>query len=39
VHDAAGRAVAGPVRVVEISTGGPQGAVPLVPAQDGGGTR
>jgi hypothetical protein len=39
VHDAAGRAVAGSVRVVEISTGGPQGTVPLVPAQDGGGTR
>jgi len=39
VIDAAGRAVAGPVRVVEISTSGPQGTVPLVPGQDGGGSR
>jgi len=39
VKDAAGRAVAGPVRAVVISTGGPQGTVPLVPAQDDGGAR
>jgi len=39
VRDAAGRAVAGPMRVVEISTSGPQGTVPLVPMQDGGGTQ
>ncbi len=39
VKDAAGRLVAGPVRVVEISTGGPQGTVPLVPQTTAGGTR
>jgi hypothetical protein len=38
VKDAAGRSVAGPVHTVEISTGGPQGTVPIVPTQ-GGGTR
>lgn len=31
VKDAAGRTIQGPVRSVEISTGGPQGTVPLVP--------
>lgn len=31
VKDAVGRVVAGPVRMVEISTAGPQGAVPLIP--------
>jgi hypothetical protein len=39
VKDAAGRSVAGPVRSVEISTGGPQGTVPIVPTQVSGGTR
>ena len=34
VKDAVGRAVTGPVRTVAISTGGPQGNVPLVPAAD-----
>jgi flagellar hook capping protein FlgD len=34
VKDTVGRAVAGPVRMVAISTGGPQGNVPLVPAAE-----
>lgn len=34
VKDTVGRAVAGPVRMVAISTGGPQGTVPLVPAAE-----
>ena len=36
VKDAVGRLVAGPTRTVEISTGGPQGTVPLVPQADAG---
>ncbi len=36
VKDAAGRLVSGPLHVVEISTGGPQGTVPLLPTQAGG---
>jgi hypothetical protein len=36
VKDAVGRTVAGPVRTVEISTGGPQGTVPLVPSASNG---
>lgn len=36
VRDAAGRAVVGPMRLVEISTIGPQGSVPLVPTQASG---
>jgi hypothetical protein len=34
VKDAAGRVVAGPVRFIAISTGGPQGAVPMVPSAE-----
>jgi len=34
VKDAVGRVVSGPVRVVAISTGGPQGSVPIVPSAD-----
>ena len=34
VKDAVGRTVTGPVRTVAISTGGPQGTVPLVPAAE-----
>jgi hypothetical protein len=34
VKDAVGRVVAGPVKWVAISTGGPQGAVPVVPSAD-----
>ena len=34
VKDAVGRTVAGPVRTIAISTGGPQGTVPLVPAAE-----
>jgi hypothetical protein len=34
VKDSVGRTVAGPVRSVAISTGGPQGNVPLVPAAE-----
>ncbi len=34
VKDTVGRTVAGPVRMVAISTGGPQGTVPLVPAAE-----
>ena len=33
VRDQAGRVVLGPVRTVEISTGGPQGEVPVLPVQ------
>lgn len=33
VKDREGREVAGPVRTVEISTGGPQGDVPVIPVQ------
>ena len=33
VHDADGREIVSPVRTVEISTGGPQGAVPVIPVQ------
>ncbi|MEO5989027.1 MAG: FlgD immunoglobulin-like domain containing protein, partial [Candidatus Eisenbacteria bacterium] len=36
VRDAAGRAVVGPMRMVEISSVGPQGTVPLVPTQASG---
>lgn len=36
VKDAVGRTVAGPTRTIEISTGGPQGTVPLVPSADAG---
>jgi hypothetical protein len=36
VKDGAGRTVVGPVHTVEISTGGPQGTVPIVPTQAGG---
>jgi hypothetical protein len=36
VKDAVGRTVVGPVRSVEISTGGPQGTVPLVPSAENG---
>jgi hypothetical protein len=36
VKDAVGRTVTGPVRTVEISTGGPQGTVPLVPSATNG---
>jgi len=36
VNDAAGRLVSGPMRTVEISTGGPQGTVPLVPSAENG---
>lgn len=39
VQDAVGRAVAGPVHMVEISTSGPQGSVPLVPTTDAGVSR
>jgi len=39
VKDAVGRHVAGPMRQVEISTGGPQGTVPLVPTASNGGER
>ena len=34
VKDAVGRVVTGPVRTIAISTGGPQGTVPLVPAAE-----
>jgi flagellar hook assembly protein FlgD len=34
VKDAVGRVVAGPARYIAISTGGPQGAVPLVPTAE-----
>ena len=34
VKDAAGRTVAGPARFITISTGGPQGSVPLVPSAE-----
>jgi len=34
VKDAAGRVVAGPPRFIAISTGGPQGAVPMVPSAE-----
>jgi len=34
VKDTVGRVVAGPARLVAISTGGPQGTVPLVPAAE-----
>src|SRR5262249_23828774 len=34
VKDAAGRVVTGPVKLVAISTGGPQGSVPMVPSAD-----
>lgn len=34
VKDSVGRVVAGPVRMVAISTGGPQGSVPLVPSAE-----
>lgn len=34
VKDKAGRKVTGPTKIVEISTAGPQGAVPLVPSMD-----
>jgi hypothetical protein len=34
VKDSVGRTVAGPVRTIAISTGGPQGTVPLVPAAE-----
>ena len=33
VHDADGREIVSPTRTVEISTGGPQGAVPVIPIQ------
>lgn len=36
VQDAVGRSVTGPMRELVISTGGPQGKVPLVPAQASG---
>lgn len=39
VKDAVGRNVVGPMRAVEISTGGPQGTVPLVPTADSGASR
>ena len=39
VKDAVGRLVAGPMRHVEISTGGPQGTVPLEPTASNGGER
>jgi hypothetical protein len=39
VKDDAGRVVAGPVHIVEISTGGPQGTVPLIPQADNGATK
>ncbi len=39
VKDAVGRLVAGPMRHVEISTGGPQGNVPLEPTASIGGER
>jgi hypothetical protein len=38
VHDAAGRVVTGPTHVLEISTGGPQGTVPLVQSQPDNGS-
>jgi hypothetical protein len=34
VTDAVGRVVTGPVRMIAISTGGPQGAVPMVPSAE-----
>jgi len=33
VHDAEGRAILSPAHTVEISTGGPQGSVPVIPIQ------
>ena len=33
VKDREGRTVAGPIRTVEISTGGPEGSVPVIPVQ------
>ena len=34
VKDAAGRVVSGPVKLIAISTGGPQGTVPVVPSAE-----
>jgi flagellar hook assembly protein FlgD len=33
VHDAEGRVITSPTKTVEISTGGPQGSVPVIPIQ------
>jgi len=33
VHDSEGREILSPAHTVEISTGGPQGAVPVIPVQ------